>query len=183
MMKAIFALMGAGLFLAAIAMEGDIWSFVNAPSLLIVLGATFCLSLAHHTPDELLAAFKAAFGREAMNAEQSMAQMAVLSTVRMIAIASGVVGFLIGVVLMLQNLDDPKQIGPAMAVSLLTLFYAMILSECVLGPLSNRVAIGIKGQGGEALKVASASTVLVLISVLGVISAFGLCMFCISPIA
>ena len=158
-MKAIFALMGAGLFLAAIAMEGDIRSFVNAPSLLIVLGATFCLSMAHHSPGEIFGALKAAFGSEAMNAEQSTGHMAVLSTVRMIAIASGVVGFLIGVVLMLQNLDDPAKIGPAMAVALLTPFYAMILSECVLGPLFNRVAIRIKGQGSDGLKVASASTV------------------------
>jgi chemotaxis protein MotA len=38
---------------------------------------------------------------------------------------AGAIGTVIGLVQMLQNLSDPSAIGPAMAVSLLTMFYGM----------------------------------------------------------
>ena len=36
----------------------------------------------------------------------------------------GVVGSLIGIVTLMANVDDPKAIGPALAIALLTLFWA-----------------------------------------------------------
>ena len=39
----------------------------------------------------------------------------------------GLIGSLIGVVLTLQTLDDPKMIGPAVAISIMTLFYSVML--------------------------------------------------------
>ena len=39
----------------------------------------------------------------------------------------GLVGNLIGVVLLLQNLDDPKMVAPAAAIVIMTLFYSVIL--------------------------------------------------------
>ena len=62
-----------------------------------------------------------------------------LSTVRILASASGVVGALIGMVNMLANMDDPRAIGPAMAVALLTVLYGVIIAELFVGPLINRL--------------------------------------------
>ena len=45
------------------------------------------------------------------------------------AIASGLVGTVIGLVNMLANLNDPSAIGPAMAVALLSILYGVILGE------------------------------------------------------
>ena len=45
-----------------------------------------------------------------------------------IVMQAGLVATLIGIVGMLQNMSDPKQLGPAMAVALLPIFYAMIIS-------------------------------------------------------
>jgi chemotaxis protein MotA len=53
--------------------------------------------------------------------------------------AMGMVGTLIGLVQMLQSLDDPKTIGPAMAVALLTTFYGAVLAFMVFGPLSEKL--------------------------------------------
>ena len=39
----------------------------------------------------------------------------------------GLVGNLIGVVLLLQNLDDPKMVRPAASIAIMTLFYSVIL--------------------------------------------------------
>jgi chemotaxis protein MotA len=43
-----------------------------------------------------------------------------------IAPAMGMIGTLIGLVAMLSNMDDPKAIGPAMAVALLTTLYVLV---------------------------------------------------------
>lgn len=48
----------------------------------------------------------------------------------------GLVGTLIGLVQMLRALDDPANIGPAMAVALLTTLYGAILAFLIFGPLS-----------------------------------------------
>lgn len=53
--------------------------------------------------------------------------------------AMGLIGTLIGLVQMLQRLDDPSSIGPAMAVALLTTFYGAILANVVLLPLAGKL--------------------------------------------
>lgn len=53
--------------------------------------------------------------------------------------AFGMIGTLIGLVQMLQNLDDPKSIGPAMAVALLTTFYGAVLANCLFLPMARKL--------------------------------------------
>ena len=52
--------------------------------------------------------------------------------------AFGMVGTLIGLIQMLQNLEDPSQIGAGMATALVTTFYGAVLANLVFLPLSNR---------------------------------------------
>jgi chemotaxis protein MotA len=40
---------------------------------------------------------------------------------------------------MLQNLDDPSSIGPAMAVALLTTFYGAIMANCLFLPMAKKL--------------------------------------------
>ena len=51
----------------------------------------------------------------------------------------GMVGTLIGLVLMLGNMSDPKAIGPAMAVALLTTMYGAIIANVLFLPLLNKL--------------------------------------------
>jgi chemotaxis protein MotA len=51
-----------------------------------------------------------------------------------LAPAWGMIGTLIGLVIMLLNLDDPSAIGPAMAVALLTTFYGALWANLLLTP-------------------------------------------------
>jgi chemotaxis protein MotA len=55
--------------------------------------------------------------------------------------AFGMIGTLIGLVRMLQNLDDPSSIGPAMAVALLTTFYGAVLANVAFLPLSRKLEV------------------------------------------
>ncbi|MEL6915417.1 MAG: MotA/TolQ/ExbB proton channel family protein [Pseudomonadota bacterium] len=52
-----------------------------------------------------------------------------------IAPALGMIGTLIGLVQMLGNMSDPKAIGPAMAVALLTTLYGAFLANVLFGPI------------------------------------------------
>ena len=58
-----------------------------------------------------------------------------------IAPAMGMIGTLIGLVAMLSNMDDPKAIGPAMAVALLTTLYGAFIANVVAIPLADKLAV------------------------------------------
>lgn len=58
-----------------------------------------------------------------------------------VAPAMGMIGTLIGLVAMLSNMDDPKAIGPAMAVALLTTLYGAFLANVIAIPIANKLKI------------------------------------------
>lgn len=60
--------------------------------------------------------------------------------------AMGMIGTLIGLVQMLSNMDDPKQIGPAMAVALLTTLYGAILANMVALPIADKLSVRSKEE-------------------------------------
>ena len=53
--------------------------------------------------------------------------------------AFGMIGTLVGLVQMLSNLDDPKTIGPAMAVAMLTTFYGAIIANLFAIPVADKL--------------------------------------------
>ncbi len=53
----------------------------------------------------------------------------------------GMIGTLIGLVMMLAELDDPSAIGPGMAVALLTTFYGVLLANLVFLPMAGKLTI------------------------------------------
>ncbi|ADU31514.1 flagellar motor protein MotP [Evansella cellulosilytica] len=55
--------------------------------------------------------------------------------------AWGMIGTLIGLVLMLQNLNDPSSLGPNMAVALLTTLYGSLLANLVFIPMASKLAL------------------------------------------
>jgi len=61
--------------------------------------------------------------------------------------AMGMIGTLIGLVQMLQALDDPAAIGPAMAVALLTTLYGSVLANVIALPIAHKLQV----RSGEEL--------------------------------
>src|SRR5690625_870633 len=53
--------------------------------------------------------------------------------------AWGMIGTLVGLVLMLSNLDDPASLGPNMAVALLTTLYGTVLANLVFLPMASKL--------------------------------------------
>lgn len=65
----------------------------------------------------------------------------IFDTLATLAPAFGMVGTLIGLVAMLQTLDDPSSIGPSMAVALLTTFYGSLLANLLFIPVSKKLEV------------------------------------------
>jgi chemotaxis protein MotA len=55
--------------------------------------------------------------------------------------AMGMIGTLIGLVAMLANMDDPKSIGPAMAVALLTTLYGAMMATMLMLPIADKLTL------------------------------------------
>jgi chemotaxis protein MotA len=53
--------------------------------------------------------------------------------------AWGMIGTLIGLINMLKKMDDPKAIGPNMAVALITTFYGSMIANWICIPISTKL--------------------------------------------
>ncbi len=73
--------------------------------------------------------------------ERHKANQAVWDTLGSMGPAWGMIGTLLGLVLLLQKMDDPSTIGPSMAVALLTTFYGSILANLVCIPTVNKLKL------------------------------------------
>jgi chemotaxis protein MotA len=63
----------------------------------------------------------------------------IFSSMGNFAPAMGLMGTLIGLVNMLIHMNDPAQIGPSMAIALITTFYGVILANLVFLPIAGKL--------------------------------------------
>lgn len=200
----LIGLVGAlGVIGAAIVVGGDASTFVNLPSILIVVGGTFMAALIKFPVAQFLGAFKSAGRafqyrsedpRKLIDQTVDLAQVArkegllalesyevenpflqqgiqlvadghepelvrkvlgqeidltiernekgenVFRAIGDVAPAMGMIGTLIGLVQMLSNMDDPKMIGPAMAIALLTTLYGAVIANAIAIPIADKLA-------------------------------------------
>ena len=61
----------------------------------------------------------------------------------------GMMGTLIGLIVMLNNMADPDLLGPAMAVAIITTLYGSIIANYIAGPVVNKLKI----YSGEEIHV------------------------------
>jgi len=66
---------------------------------------------------------------------------AIFKAIGDVAPAMGMIGTLIGLVQMLAVMDDPKSIGPAMAVALLTTLYGAMIATMMALPIANKLEL------------------------------------------
>ncbi|MCP8899803.1 flagellar motor protein PomA [Gilvimarinus xylanilyticus] len=201
----LIGLLGAlALIVASMFMSGEIGMFVNAPSLVIVVGGSVFAVMAKFGLGQFLSAFKVAGksfvnklddpldmideivdladaarkggllsleGKDVSNGflqkgiqllvdghdpdvvrtmlskDRSLAERrhrggsSIFASLGDVAPAMGMIGTLIGLVAMLANMDDPKAIGPAMAVALLTTLYGAMLANAVFLPIADKLRL------------------------------------------
>lgn len=193
---------GLAVIVSAIFLGGSVNTFVNVPSLVVVVGGTFMVTLCQISLAQFFGSFKVtlrAFLHKSVPPEKLIEEAIALADVarkegilalegneiedkflengiklcidghstdivqKMLskdinleldrqstgvlmfksiaeaAPAMGMIGTLIGLVQMLANMDDPKSIGPAMAVALLTTLYGAIIANAIALPIAAKL--------------------------------------------
>lgn len=200
----LIGLVGAlGVIVISIFMGGSAGSFLNLPSILIVVGGTLAATLMRFPLAHMLGAFQVALkafihkaerpselveqsmnlaniarkegvlgleevevpneflhrgiqfvidGQEPELVERMLAKdidltierneegIRIFTAIGDAAPAMGMIGTLIGLVQMMSNMSDPKAIGPAMAVALLTTLYGSVLANAVALPIADKLS-------------------------------------------
>ena len=193
---------GLGVIVASIFIGGSVNTFVSIPSIAVVVGGTFMVTLCQISLAQFLGSFKVALrafvhksqspeslieeaveladvarkegvlaleGREIedgflasgvqlcidghpddivrtmlakdinLELERQNVGIRMFKAIAEAAPAMGMIGTLIGLVQMLANMDDPKSIGPAMAIALLTTLYGAIIANAVALPIAAKL--------------------------------------------
>ncbi|MCL1141640.1 flagellar motor protein PomA [Shewanella gaetbuli] len=77
----------------------------------------------------------------ALTEERHKAGVGIFKAMGDVAPAMGMIGTLVGLVAMLSNMDDPKSIGPSMAVALLTTLYGAVIANMIAIPMADKLAL------------------------------------------
>ena len=107
---------------------GYLLYFVHLPSLLLIVILTVGLTIGSFSWGTYKKTWSIPFGNPG-NFEQSelIETHKCVKYMGNMFITMGLVGPLIGIVLMLQNKDDPKMAAPEIAIAIMSLFYSVIL--------------------------------------------------------
>ena len=107
---------------------GHLAYFIDLPSLIIVVIPTLGLAIGNFSWKTYKKTWSIPFGNPE-NYEQSelIETHKCVNYMGNMFVIMGLIGSLIGVVLILQNIDEPKMVAPAAAIAIMTLFYSVIL--------------------------------------------------------
>jgi len=123
-----------GVLTAIICKGSPLVGFLDPFAATIVVGTVLGGILISHSATEIQGGLRSYFGGEPLDATQTAAPARLFSNLASLSMAGGLLGLLIGLVALFQNLEDPTTIGPAMCMSLLSLFYGVLFSEFVFRP-------------------------------------------------
>ena len=76
-----------------------------------------------------------------LSIERNEIGLSIFKAIGDVAPAMGMIGTLIGLVQMMSNMSDPKSIGPAMAVALLTTLYGAVIANVFALPIADKLSL------------------------------------------
>ncbi|MGB0591885.1 MAG: MotA/TolQ/ExbB proton channel family protein [Myxococcota bacterium] len=136
-MRFLGLIVALGTLALAMSLSSSLMHYINGPSVLLVCAVGLGTVLFSHGPKGLGLLLRA-LGSEVTRDEAEEAASVALSATKSFHCA-GIMGFLIGSIAMLANLDDPAAIGPAVAVALLTVLYGFGASTLLWMPTERRM--------------------------------------------
>lgn len=159
--------------------HGSISAFISPQTLFLVSGLSFFLLLGAHgksflsfIPESIKTLFF-----DPLEQNQEFAQIAMDG--EKFSLASGMIGVVVGLVTLLGHLDDPSSIGPAMAMSLLSVVYGLFLSECFFSVIA-RAYMPVSRDSAKESKLGIA---LVFAGIFALLCCFFVMLFAFSPIS
>jgi len=114
---------------AAMSLSGGIILFINIPSILVVFGISYFMGVATFGWKDFNLAIKALFVvfQKKVPCWLELKHLNMIESMRSYILLSGLFGVITGAIGLLANLDDPRVIGPALAVMLLTIYLSIFL--------------------------------------------------------
>ena len=106
--------------------------FLDFQSAVFVLGGTLALLL--FSGSSIGTMFKVLFSND-VTPEEVQAGSRAWTLTGVYSLTVGAIGTIVGLVIMLNNMDDPAAIGPGMAIALLTQLYGFWLAFAVARPM------------------------------------------------
>lgn len=140
------------LLFGAVVYSGNPVVFFDPPSFLLVCGGVIGVLIMTQEASTWACVLRLFFGG-LPEKDDTQSTLLFLETGSRAAIGFGLMGQLIGFVTMLANLSDPSAIGPAMAVSLLSILYGVGVSEILFAPMMSRLLVGSKVHPGTIRKM------------------------------
>ena len=128
--------LGAAVVVLALLIRGSPLFYVNLPSITLTLVGTFGALLWSFSTADMGRVCRAYLGPDDLDREDAILGHRLFTHLGELAIGVGLIGTIIGLVQMLQALDDPTKIGPAMSVALFTTFYGVLISEVFCRPIA-----------------------------------------------
>ncbi|OGR04733.1 MAG: hypothetical protein A2284_17125 [Deltaproteobacteria bacterium RIFOXYA12_FULL_61_11] len=125
--------------------------FIDMPSFLIVLVVTAGLTLATYPDTNPLTLFSTA----ATTPEQDLKLAEVAAGAARNAVFSGVLGYLIGAIQMLQDFSDLSSLGPCLAVTMLTVLYGYFAAYVLFKPLEGYFVARAARKGAQPEKIST----------------------------
>lgn len=131
-----------GAIVLAFELEGWRARWLWLPSAyLTIVGGTAGLLVATFPLRQLLGGFQVAVRRvEETTPEERSLALVVLSAAMRYPCGLGAIYCMIGIMAMLRGIHDPSQLGPAMSMTLVGAFFALLVAELGVVPLWFRVA-------------------------------------------
>lgn len=128
--------LGFGVLASAVAWaswsSGNLWYFVDLPSVLwvgtIILGGW----LVSHGPVGVFRAFVCVWSADASTSVELYAGAKVFERGYQLAWGAGMTGLMVNLIVMLRDMSDPSKIGPAIAAALLAPLYGVLIAELVM---------------------------------------------------
>ncbi len=123
---------------------GSIWAggsgvaFIHFPALIVVIGIAVGRCSISCGLNNLVSGIRALF----VMPRDATSLSFVANILRRLAIytyAGGIIGTMIGLIQIGNNTSEHHALGPGLAYAFLTLFYAVVISECILRPNAHRI--------------------------------------------
>lgn len=146
-------LLGAGLLIGAFLHGPNFEIFFDAPSLIMVVGLVTAWGLEAFGAAALWQAVKTVFRAPFRNGslvadDLAPDQATMLRGMRSQLHYAGVIGSLIGWIMMGAALEDLSSFGPAWAVSMLCIFYVLLMDQFLVKPALQRLEHQIEHRSG-----------------------------------
>lgn len=127
-----------GILIILFAMK-EVATFIDITALIVVFAGSLLFTMTHFSLRDIVGAVRHAVGGVGLEVKEAEQARWVFKTLDNYVLGLGVLGFFIGLIVMLKNMDDPAQIGPGMALALLSILYAVGFSKIVIMPLELRI--------------------------------------------